>query len=226
MSPIGTILTVLLSLYALGVCIFLISENRRPQATLAWMLVLIFAPGIGLLIYIFFGRDWKAFSKQGKLLRQDLEANAFPLLSPLLSRQDVEIARLEGEGASHRKLLGLVRRNSYSALTKRNAVEIQQNATEFYPRMMEDMQSARHSIHLQYFIWGVDPFTEQLKDILRAKAKAGVEVRLLYDPVGSQAHVGRAYVRDMQAAGPYGAHLSSLPSAYAQLSQSPQNHRD
>jgi cardiolipin synthase A/B len=67
--------------------------------------------------------------------------------------------------------------------------------------MMKDIESARHSIHLQYFIWGADPFTEALKEILSAKAKTGVQVRLLYDPIGSQAHVGRAYVRNMLAAG-------------------------
>jgi cardiolipin synthase len=222
MNHISTILTVALTLYALGMCIFLISENRRPQATLAWMLVLIFAPGIGLLIYIFFGRDWKAFSKQRKLLRQDLEANALPLLLPLLSRQDAEIARLEGESASHRKLMRLVRRNSNSALTKRNAVEIQQDAAEFYPRMMQDIQSARHSIHLQYFIWGADPFTEDLKDILSTKAKTGVEVRLLYDPVGSQAHVGRAYVRAMRAAG---IHMAPTSPLYQLHTISYRNHR-
>ncbi|MDF2457838.1 MAG: cls [Nitrospira sp.] len=201
MSHLGTILTVSLALYALGMAVFLILENRRPQATLAWMLVFIFAPGIGLLIYILFGRDHKAFSKQGNLLPQDLEANALPILSPVLSRQDEEITRLEAESASRRKLMRLVRRNSHSALTKRNHVEIQQDAAEFYPSLMKDMRAARHSIHLQYFIWGADAFTDTLKEILSAKAKAGVEIRLLYDPIGSQAHVGRAYVRDMLAAG-------------------------
>jgi hypothetical protein len=46
---LGTILTVSLGLYALGTGIYLISENRRPQATLAWMLGLFFLPGIGLV---------------------------------------------------------------------------------------------------------------------------------------------------------------------------------
>jgi cardiolipin synthase len=201
MSHLETILTVSLTLYALVMTVFLISENRRPQATLAWILVFFFAPVIGGLIYIFFGRDRKAFSKQRRLLRQDLEANALPLLSPLLSRQDAEIARLESEGGGHRKLMMLVRRNSHSALTKRNYVEIQQDAAEFYPSMMKDIESARHSVHLQYFIWGADPFTEGLTEIMSAKARTGVEVRLLYDPIGSQAHVGRAYVRKMRAAG-------------------------
>ena len=70
---ISAILTVLLSVYALGMTVLLISENRRPQATLAWILIFVLAPVIGGLIYIFFGRDTKAFSKQSKLLRQDLE---------------------------------------------------------------------------------------------------------------------------------------------------------
>jgi cardiolipin synthase A/B len=201
MSHVNTILTASLAVYALVMTVFLISENRRPQATLAWILIFVFAPVIGGLIYILFGRDRKAFSKPRRLLRQDIEANALPLLAPLLSRQDAEIARLEAESVTHRKLMMLVRRNSHSALTRHNHVQIQQDAREFYPSMTRDIESARHSIHLQYFIWGADPFTERLKEILSAKAKTGVEVRLLYDPIGSQAHVGRAYVRDMQAAG-------------------------
>jgi cardiolipin synthase len=200
-SDVGAVLTGTLALYALAATVFIIVENRRPQATLAWLLVFFFAPGIGLLVYIFFGRDRRAFSKQSRLLRQDLEANARPLLSPILSRQDAEIARLEGESASRRRLMMLVRRNSQSALTRRNRVEIQQDAAVFYPSLMEDMKAARHSIHLQYFIWGADAFTEALKEILSAKAREGVEVRLLYDPLGSHAHLRRAYVKDMRAAG-------------------------
>ena len=73
---LGTILIALLALYALVTVIFLVSENRRPQSTLAWTLVLFLIPGIGLLAYVLFGRDRKAFSKQHDLLMQDLEANA------------------------------------------------------------------------------------------------------------------------------------------------------
>ncbi len=132
---------------------------------------------------------------------QNIEANARPILSPMLSRQDAEIARLEDDSASRKKLMMLVRHNSRSVLTRRNTVDILQDAAAFYPQMMKDMKAARHSIHLQYFIWGVDECTERFKEILTAKAKAGVEVRLLYDPIGSQAHVSRAYVREMEAAG-------------------------
>lgn len=201
MGYLGTILTVSLGLYGLVTTVFLISENRRPQSTLAWMLVLFFAPGLGLLVYFLFGRDRKAFSRQNRLLSQDLRSSKLTVLSEIMSRQDEQIARLERESAVRRKLMMLVRRNSHSALTMRNVAEIRQNASSFYPSMIEDMKAARHSIHLQYFIWGADAFTQGLKDILTAKARDGVEVRLLYDPIGSLTHLRRRYVREMRGAG-------------------------
>src|SRR3546814_11316867 len=83
---------------------------------------------------------------------------------------------------------------SSDLLTKRNRVEIQQDAAAFYPSMIEDMKAARHSIHLQYFIWRADDFTEGLKEILTAKARSGVEVRLLYDALGSFVGLSCAYI--------------------------------
>ena len=71
MSTLVKMVTVAFSVYAMIAIVFLISENRRPQATLAWALAFFFMPGLGLLIYILFGRDWKAFSKQRQLLLQD-----------------------------------------------------------------------------------------------------------------------------------------------------------
>jgi cardiolipin synthase len=201
MAHIGTIFYHSLALYALVTGLYLLLENRRPQSTLAWMLAFIVAPGIGVLVYILFGRNRKAFSKERSLLRQDLEANARPLLEPLLSRQDTEIARLERGSASRKKLMMLVRRNSHSALTCRNGVQIQQGGAAFYGSMMADIEAARHSIHLQYFIWAADSFTERLKELLIEKARAGVEVRLLYDPLASWSHLNRAYRRSMREAG-------------------------
>ncbi|GIK99434.1 MAG: cardiolipin synthase [Alphaproteobacteria bacterium] len=201
MDHIGTILTTAVTAYALGTGIFLISENRRPQATLAWMLAFLFAPGVGVLAYFLFGRPRKWFSRESKLLRQDLEGHLVPVLSRIRSGQDGTIARLAGGEASQRKLMMLVRRNSRSALTTRNRVEILQDAAAFYPRLIEDMKAARHSIHLQYFIWRADSFTAELKEVLAERAAAGVEVRLLYDALGSRVGLSRRYLAEMTSAG-------------------------
>ncbi|HEX6012561.1 MAG TPA: cardiolipin synthase, partial [Geminicoccaceae bacterium] len=123
------------------------------------------------------------------------------LLRPLLERQDAEIGRLEGQSPVRRRLMRLVRRNSHSALTTRNRVAIQQDASAHYPSLVEDLRAARRSIHLQYFSWADDPFTRELKAILVERVAAGVEVRLLYDPVGSFFKLARGYKRELAVGG-------------------------
>ena len=63
------ILLLFLTLNAIVVAIFVISDNRSPSSTIAWILALTFFPVIGLLFYIFAGRTSKAFSRQRKLTR-------------------------------------------------------------------------------------------------------------------------------------------------------------
>jgi uncharacterized membrane protein YeiB len=88
--------------YALLTGVYLVLENRRPQATLAWMLLFLALPGIGLVIYALFGRDRKAFSRQSKLLRQNLQETAAPLLEQLLAHQDAG----RSAGLRHKALSG------------------------------------------------------------------------------------------------------------------------
>ena len=196
--------------YALLTAVYIVLENRRPQATLAWMLLFMGLPGIGLLIYLLFGRDRKAFSRERELARQNLRANAAPLLGPLLKRQDAEIGRLEAQGPVRRRLMQLVRHNSHSALTTRNQIVLQQDASTHYPSLIEDLKGARRSIHLQYYSWADDPFTRELKAILVERARNGIEVRLLYDPVGSFFRLTRGYRRALSEGGVRTAPVSAL----------------
>ena len=70
--------SVLLTIYVIGVAIFIISENRTPQSTFAWLLVLISLPLIGLIIYIFLGRGSHAFSDETELARQQARDGRVP----------------------------------------------------------------------------------------------------------------------------------------------------
>lgn len=72
MTPWASILIMVFAVYAAATTIFIVMENRRPQATFAWAFLLLTFPFIGLLIYVLFGRDRKAFSDQHELARHDL----------------------------------------------------------------------------------------------------------------------------------------------------------
>lgn len=210
MSTAQLLLAAAFAIYVVGIFAFIVLQNRAPSSTLAWMLAFFFLPGLGVLVYFLFARGRKTFSRRSKLLKQDLQESAMPMLAPLLSREEGEIRRLERRSDSWRRLMTLVRRNSTSALSCRNEVQIQQDAAVFYSSQVRDLQAARSSIHLQYFIWAADPYTDTLRDLLIAKVKEGVQVRLLYDPIGSQASVGPRYLRAMRAAGVHMAPTSGL----------------
>jgi cardiolipin synthase len=101
-------------------------------------------------------------------------------------------------------------------------VDLQQDASAFYAALIADMANARHSIHHQYFIWRFDDGTRPMTELLLAKARAGVEVRLLYDPLGSHGSLPRRDLADMRTAG---VQLSPTSPLYHLHTISYRNHR-
>ena len=66
---------------------------------------------------------------------------------------------------------------------------------------MADLREASSSIHLLYYEWASDAFTEDVGRVLSDKVRQGVHVRIIYDPVGSFSMLSRRYVRTLRQAG-------------------------
>jgi len=73
-----------------------------------------------------------------------------------------------------------------STLDQGNSVEILQNGNGFFPPIMRDIAAARESIHIETYIWSESALGTQLATLLAAKAKQGVEVRVLVDASGGR----------------------------------------
>jgi cardiolipin synthase len=197
-------ISLFVALYAITVAVFMVLENRSPHLTFAWLLLFYTLPVVGVVIYFMFGRDHRAFSRENKLLRQELShvVRSSKHLAQVVECQDQEVARLKRIGPPvYSRVMELVSRNTQASLFPYNALEILQNGSEKYPRLIEDLQAAQHSIHMEYYEWSSDVFTQQIKQILLDKARERVEVRLLYDPVGSFYMLNRRYVKEMNAGG-------------------------
>ena len=175
-----------MSLYALSVAVFLILENRSPQSTFAWLFLLFLFPLGGLLIYMLFGRGRHAFSRQYGLKKVTRGTALADRAAKVIDEQPAKLEALAGGPlAAYGRLPTMLWATARSPLTLENEVEILQDAVEKYPRLMGDMRNASQSIHLVYYEWASDSFTEEVKSLLTQKVREGVEVRLLYDPVGS-----------------------------------------
>jgi cardiolipin synthase len=192
--------TILIGAYALGVAGFLILENRSPQSTFAWLFLLLIFPLGGLLIYSMFGRR-RAFSRH-RSLRRLLEGTTLAHRSAeLVAAQPKSLAALAAVHTEYGRLASMLWASARSPLTLGSDIEILQDAGEKYPRLLEDIRAASSSIHLLYYEWASDAFTEDLGRLLAQRVREGVQVRILYDPVGSFWMLSRAYVRRLCRAG-------------------------
>lgn len=195
------IIWAILGVYWLIALVVILLDNRSPQSTFAWLFLILIFPILGLAFYLFFGRGYKAFSNEKKLARVGEESEGGQRILKLVSAQNdyTEKIRLEKPESFRQKLMYLVERNSPSILTAYNRVEFLQDATEKYPRLLEDVRKAKSSIHLLYYIWSEDEFTLKLKDALIERSKAGVKVHALCD--ASCLNVSKQYLEDLRNAG-------------------------
>ncbi len=178
-SPLNWIYWALAAIYAatvLAIVGVVLSENRNPVKSLAWITVLLTIPGIGILLYIFFGRNIKntrMISRRNKrrLRRNDSEtakSSDTSFLSPT-ERQQVEMGRA---------LTG-------AQLHSGNDVTVFNDGTAKFNALLADIESAREYIHVQYYILSDDETGRRLADALLRKAAEGVRVRVIYDHIGS-----------------------------------------
>jgi cardiolipin synthase len=77
-------------------------------------------------------------------------------------------------------------KSSNAHYTNNNDVFIYENSKEFFDSLLEELKKAKHFINIQFYIFKDDNIGNEIIDILLQKASEGVEVRLLYDAVGSR----------------------------------------
>jgi cardiolipin synthase len=217
------LLTVLAAVYAAVIAVFLVLENRSPSSTFAWLFLMLGFPVGGLVIYTLFGRGWKAFSRKNQLHTLIEGTSLVERKAAMVERQPVLLDQLARTSVGEYARLGhMLWLSANAPLTLTNRVDILRDAREKYPRLMADIDTASHSIHMVYYEWASDRFTETVADVLAAKVASGVNVRVLYDPVGSLRMLSRRYVRRMRDAG---IQMFPYSPLYALHTISYRNHR-
>ena len=177
---------VLLALYWIAVAVTLVAMDREPTVTLLWILVLVVLPGLGLLIYFFAGRDWKRIHPRQRWVA-DLRAVRKPFMEPLYDRYAAYAVGVVSKyrGTPVERLIRAVSRERGNQPLPANDLAIWPSGGEYFPHLLDDISKAQHSIHMQYYVWERDELTTQVCDALAERVRAGVEVRILNDFIGS-----------------------------------------
>ena len=190
------ILTIIFFFYVIFIAIKMLLENKPPYSFIAWLTVLVFLPYIGAIFYIFLGMNWKKSKKKlSAKLPEDLLKRHF---SPLLEEQIKIMNSMEGLYGKNENLVKLAIKSGYSPITVQNEISIFDNGEELFNNIINDLKLAEKTIHMEYFIWRSDKLGKKIKDILIKKAKEGIEVRLIFDGVGSMLRISRKYRRELK----------------------------
>ena len=166
----------------------LIMEDSEPADTLAWAFALLLVPVFGMIFYFVAGRDWALITEKKKWMRTYIDG-ARTALTPFFARNAGADRRFRQlfAGSYVERLSDTMSREDGLGVVTADRAEIFPTGAEKFMRLKADLAAAQRFIHVQYFIWEDDELTDELTEILKERAQAGVQVRFLYDYIGSKA---------------------------------------
>ncbi len=174
---VAIILYCVLTLLAI---LHIILYSSRPTKSLSWLLIVLIFPFVGIVLYIVFGINRRRFKffKLKQTVRRRLYNENFR--DRLTQGQEIEF-----ENNKIAKLSKLLRNSSDFVTQPANQVKVLQNGKETFDIIFEELKKAEKFIHLQYYIFEEGELFDKLYVLLKEKLENNVEVRIIYDAIGS-----------------------------------------
>ena len=206
------------NLVSLAAVIYIINRPGNPQVKMAWIVPILVFPLFGGIIFLISGgkgpkkKLMRALERSGEMLKPHRKGNLPP---PSPETPTVPADRYL-EGQCH------YLRSRGFPVYRDTAADYYADCREGWQRLLEDLRGAGKFIFMEYFIIRPGVMWDPVLEILKEKAAAGLDVRLIYDDVGSINYVPRDYFRQLEAAGIRCIAFNRYKPIYAVV----MNHRD
>ena len=200
MPPVlNHIVSFLLLLIIIGSLLVIITDERDSGKKISWILVIVFIPVVGIILYIMFGFDIRR-SREYNTRKRDF-------LKFFHSRSDAGTRQmLFGNYAAkkvrqeYQELITLLSKSNGTSVTDNNSIEIITSGKRKFEALTQDILNAKHHIHVEYFLFKKDKGSKMIKQLLMQKAKEGVKVRFIYENIAN-INIRPKYYKDMRKAG-------------------------
>ncbi|MBQ5490780.1 MAG: cardiolipin synthase [Treponema sp.] len=168
--------------------IFFILFFERKEATrrFAWIMILAFLPGVGIILYVLFSGNFFAGNRSMKEINKYVHNLAEPLFDEqrkLLNSPDAQLPPAVSKEFHPLITMNLERGNC--PLIATDKPELFASGEDFFEDLCTNLEQAKTSICMEYFIFHKDKIGKRIMDILCRKAKEGIDVKLIYDDFGS-----------------------------------------
>lgn len=173
----------------------LLRPHREPSSRIAWVLVIIAIPAVGMSAYVLFGE-----TNIGRRRVARYKA-AIALVGPAPETGHKNREAMEGLGADHEQLFRLGQSISGFLPVSGNAARLMPDSDSAIDSMIADIDAAQQNVHLLFYIWLDDTNGRKVVEALKRAARRGVVVRAMADDLGSRKLVRSGHWTDMQEAG-------------------------
>ena len=192
LAPYAPLIVSLLSVAAVFMVLFIVIKRDESTYKLLWLLIILTMPLVGALLYLFFGNQRTAKPLKKRL--QSVESSGEPHPLP------VGETPFAGEKRMEQTIRWLERKTGYP-LCKAQPVRYYPLGDDMFPDMLRDMKSAKRSIYIEYFIIEPGQMWDAMLAVLEDKLRQGVDVRVMYDDLGSISSFNFSNARELTQKG-------------------------
>lgn len=179
MFKVFTVLIHVVNLLTMAFMIF--KEKRSTNSIIAWILILYLAPYVGFIVFILIGRKMNNANMFGF---KNAELNTFK--SYVNKNEEKNKYNKESLYEKNKDMILALEAMDYSPYRNDNNVSMYSDGKLFFNELLESLKKAKKSINIEFYIFKNDDIGTKILNVLEEKTKEGVEVRLLYDSVGSR----------------------------------------
>lgn len=175
--------------------LWIINKRSNPTYKIAWIIPILLFPVFGVLFYIFFG-----LNKLSKWERRRMKTVGNKMAMALEPQQQIiaEIRQLNETAVIQSKY---IQDYAFCPPYSNTFTEYLPTGEVKFERLLEELKKARHFIFLEYFIIKEGLMWESILDVLVEKASKGVDVRVIYDDVGSLLGLPYKYNKKLEKLG-------------------------
>lgn len=174
--------------------VYIVNSHAKQAYKITWLVVVAILPFIGCFFYLLFGNK-KITARQRRRIKP-----LFDLLKSI--RIDSKIEKtITKDNPYAIKLAEYITKASGANLYENSNVTYYPSGEDVFPIMIEKLKQAKKFIFIEYFIIAPGVFWGTILDILKEKVKNGVDVRLIYDDVGSAGYIPWGYEKTLNSFG-------------------------
>ena len=182
-------------LLLVATAIHIINRNMMPEAKVLWLLCIVALSVFGVAVYVVFSYNRPSRRQRKKFLALKQEAHKFT--KPMLSPEELKESLGRWAGVSR----ALYTKNEHAVVYSNTATQYYPMGEDFFRHFLYDLHSAKKYIFLEYFIIEYGEMWGSVLEILKKKVEEGVEVRVLYDDIGSMGYVRAGYYKYLRKQG-------------------------